>query len=176
MPAVRGHAKKRADTISRFVTFVILFAFWLLFSGKYDVFHITLGIFSCALVAYASHDLLFEDILSKNKGKKTWRFALYIPWLIYQVVLANIHVAYLVFNPKAIDPEIVRYKSRLNNDFSKVTFANSITLTPGTITMDIVGDEFLVHALSKKVADDLNTGEMEDRVARVFLQDTDKKA
>jgi multicomponent Na+:H+ antiporter subunit E len=69
-----------------------------------------------------------------------------------------------------IDPKIIRFKTKLESDMSMVALANSITLTPGTITMDIEEREFIVHALSKKVADDLNTGEMEDRIAHIFME------
>jgi multicomponent Na+:H+ antiporter subunit E len=71
---------------------------------------------------------------------------------------------------KPIDPRIIRFKTKLESDISWVTLANSITLTPGTITMDIKDGEFFVHALDKKVADDLHAGEMEDRVAHVFME------
>jgi multicomponent Na+:H+ antiporter subunit E len=101
-----------------------------------------------------------------------FRFIMYIPWLMYQIILSNIHVAKIVLNPAMpIDPEVVSYKHNLKKDVSIVTFANSITLTPGTITAEIVDGEFLVHCLDKKVTDDLNTGEMEDRIARVFMED-----
>jgi multicomponent Na+:H+ antiporter subunit E len=70
-----------------------------------------------------------------------------------------------------INPQLIRFKVKIKKDISKVTYANSITLTPGTITADIKGDEFYVHALSQPVADDLLTGEMERRVAHVFAED-----
>jgi multicomponent Na+:H+ antiporter subunit E len=113
------------------------------------------------------------DLLSPRRFRKTRRFIAYVPWLIYQIVLANLHVAYLILRPGAIDPQVVRFKTKLKSEFSMVTLGNSITLTPGTITMDIVDGEFFVHALSKKVADDLRGGEMERRVAHVFLEDED---
>jgi len=85
--------------------------------------------------------------------------------------LANIHVAALALNPKMpIDPKIITFKTKLESDVSWVTLANSITLTPGTVTVDIKDGVFYVHALSKKVADDLNTGEMEDRVAHIYME------
>jgi multicomponent Na+:H+ antiporter subunit E len=66
---------------------------------------------------------------------------------------------------------MVSVKVRLKKDISIVTYANSIILTPGTITADITDGEFLVHCISKKVADDLFTGEMENRVAHIFMED-----
>ena len=77
---------------------------------------------------------------------------------------------YLVIYPHKIRPQIIRFKTSLTSDLSKVTLGNSITLTPGTITMEIDDGEFYVHALSDKVARDLLTGEMERRVAHVFLE------
>jgi len=162
-----------SNNLRRLAVFVILFVFWLFLSGHYDLFHLSLGLICSLLVAFVSHDLLIENIRGPKRVRKTRRFISYVPWLIYQIVLANLHVAYLILSPKAIDPRIVRFKTRLKSEFSMVTLGNSITLTPGTITMDIVNGEFYVHALSKKVADDLLGGEMERRVAHVFLEDED---
>ena len=69
-----------------------------------------------------------------------------------------------------INPKIIKFKTKLESDISWVVLANSITLTPGTIAMDIKDGEFFVHSLSKKVSDDLNTGIMEDRVAHIFME------
>lgn len=170
--------KKRiiSESLSRFVTFILLYLFWLLLSGYYDLFHLSLGILCCSLVAFLSHDLLFENGISKNIVIIIKRFISYLPWLIYQIVLANFHVAYLVLSPKMpIDPKIIRFKTKLKSDIAKVTLANSITLTPGTITMDIIDGEFYVHAISEKVASDLLTGEMERRVAYIYLEAESKK-
>ncbi len=166
-------SQRPSNNLRRLAVFLILFAFWLLLSGHYDLFHLSLGLICSLLVTFVSHDLLIENISGSKRIRKTRRFLSYVPWLIYQIVLANLHVAYLILNPKAIDPRIVRFKTRLKSQFSMVTLGNSITLTPGTITMDIIDGEFHVHALSKKVADDLLSGEMERRVAHVYLEDED---
>ncbi len=168
---MREHGQNNEFNNLRYiVVFFILFGFWLLFSGHYDVFHISLGVICSALISYVSGDLLILDMSPHNRIVKTGRFILYIPWLIYQVVLANLHVAALVLNPKGIAPRVIRFKTKLKSDFSMVTLANSITLTPGTITMDIDNGEFYIHALSKKVADDLESGDMEHRVGHIFLE------
>ena len=167
-------SQESSNNLRRLAVFVILFAFWLLLSGHYDLFHLSLGLICSLLVAFVSHDLLIEEISGSKRITKTRRFVFYVPWLIYQIVLANLHVAYLVVNPRAIDPRIVRFKTKLKSQFSMVTLGNSITLTPGTITMDIIDGEFHVHALSQKVAEDLLGGEMERRVAHVFLEDEDE--
>lgn len=155
--------------MSYFLTFLVLFPVWIIWSGMLDAFHLALGAISCAIVALLSHDLLFKRLTFKGWVRETGRFIQYLPWLLYQVVIANFHVVYLVLHPKMpIEPRLVRYKSGLKNELALVAFANSITLTPGTITADIVDGEYVVHAISKKTADDLASGDMEKRVARIF--------
>ncbi len=153
------------------VTFFILFGLWCVFSGMFDAFHLALGVISCLIITLISGDLFFNsEKITKSHIINGLRFIKYLPWLIYQIIIANIHVAYLVLHPKMpIEPFVLEYKAKLKKDISKVVFANSIILTPGTITMDITKDNvFLVHCISRKVADDLLTGEMEKRVANVF--------
>ena len=159
-----------------FVTFLIFFFLWMIWSGMFDAWHLSLGVISCALVTYMSHDLLFQrEKFQKKDLTEAGRFIKYIPWLIYQIVLANIHVVKLVLNPRMndlIDPHIIRFKTKLKKDMSLVTFANSITLTPGTITILIRDGYYFVHAVDMKVAGDL-PGEMEERVGHVFMEDSD---
>ncbi len=156
-----------------FIVFFILYLNWILWSGKFDAFHLSLGVISCALVTFMSHDLfLTRKKITPKIVVESIRFIKYIPWLLYQIVLSNIHVASLVLSPRMpIDPKLIRYKTKLKTDIELVTFANSITLTPGTITADIIDGEYVVHALSRKVADDLMTGEMEDKVAHIFKEE-----
>jgi multicomponent Na+:H+ antiporter subunit E len=159
------------DNLGRLVTFLLLYGFWITLSGQYDPFHLSLGFLCSFLVGGVSHDLLFEDIRAKNRLITIMRFIRYLPWLFYQIILANLHVAYLVLHPRLpIDPRIIKLKTGLMSDISRVTLANSITLTPGTITLDVNDQDFYVHAISKKVADDLFTGEMEQRTAYIYLE------
>lgn len=158
----------------RVATFIILFALWCIFSGMFDAFHLALGVISCLIVTVISGDLIFkEKNVTAEHIREGIRFIKYLPWLMYQILLANIHVAYLVLHPKMpIEPFVINYQSKLKKDVAKVVFANSIILTPGTITMDITEkNEYIVHCISQKVADDLKTGEMEERVAHIFNED-----
>ncbi|HDZ23456.1 MAG TPA: protein MnhE [Desulfobacteraceae bacterium] len=152
-------------------TFIALFGTWIILSGKFDELHLVLGLLSCALVAYISSDLLFPEGKPQELFLSVYRFLKYIPWLLYQIWLANWHVLYLTFHPRMmdlIDPHIIRFQSKLTKDLSLVTFANSITLTPGTITVSVsVDGDFKVHAIDKVSAEPL-PGEMEERVARAF--------
>ena len=165
-------ANGRSGNLRRLAVFLILFAFWLVFSGHYDTLHLSLGLVCTSLVAVFSYDLLLPDVTFPTKLLSTWRFLQYIPWLFYRIVLANLHVVYLIFRPGEIRPKLIRFKTSLTGDLSRVTLGNSITLTPGTLTLDIDAGEFYVHVLSDKAAEDVVTGEMERRVAHVFLEPT----
>jgi multicomponent Na+:H+ antiporter subunit E len=153
------------------LTFIIMFGVWVILSGKFDPFHLSLGLISSGIVAYLSCDLLFP--LPKIKGLlRQWaRFARYIPWLMAEIIKANLHVTYLVFHPRMmdlIDPRIVKFRSKLKSDLALVTFANSITLTPGTITVYVsIDGDFKVHAIDKASGDPL-PGAMEANIAKAF--------
>jgi multicomponent Na+:H+ antiporter subunit E len=154
-----------------FLTFGVALATWIILSGRFDLFHLTLGVISCLIVAFFSGDLMLSASRKKGLPSQWLRFIRYLPWLLYQVFLANIHVMYLVFHPKMmdlIDPRIIRFKSRLHREMSHLIFANSITLTPGTITVfvSIYGD-YAVHAIDKKCGQSL-PGEMEKKVAGIL--------
>ncbi|NWG01265.1 MAG: Na+/H+ antiporter subunit E [Syntrophaceae bacterium] len=157
------------------ITFIILYPFWIQLSGILDLFHLSTGVFACALVSYVSHDLLFsKKRVTFGHISTLFRFIRYLPWLILQIVLANLHVAYLVLHPRMkalIDPHIIRFKVKLQTDIGLTTFGNSITLTPGTITVLIHNGSFYVHAIDQKVADDLLRGEMEDRIVQIYQED-----
>ena len=153
------------------LTFIVAFATWIVLSGRFDLFHLTLGIISCVIVASFSGDLMLSASRKKGLPSQWLRFIRYLPWLLYQVFLANIYVMYLVFHPKMmdlIDPRIIKFKSRLNHEMSHLIFANSITLTPGTITIYVsIYSNYAVHAIDKKCGESL-PGEMEERVAKIL--------
>lgn len=154
------------------LSFSLLFLVWIVFSGKFDWFHLTLGILSAAFVTYFSSDLYFTDrrIGFLERLRQSARFCSYLVWLLYQIFLANLHVLRLALWPNAlteIDPVIVRMKTYLRSEFARYVLANSITLTPGTITLKIEEDILYIHAISRKAASSLD-GEMERRIAAVF--------
>jgi multicomponent Na+:H+ antiporter subunit E len=155
------------------ITFFILFIFWIFISGQLDWWHLSWGVLSSALVAAISNDFLFKGITLQSMMSEGVRFIAYVPWLLYQIIRANIYIAYLALHPKMsrlIDPHIIKFKTILKKDFARVTFANSITLTPGTITVLIKENRFFVHAIDKKVAESL-PGKMEQRIARIYMED-----
>ena len=154
-----------------FLTFLVMFAIWLVFSGRFDGFHLILGVISCAIVAFLSADLLFPSPVTGNLPLLWFRFIAYLPWLLYQIFRANLHVMYLVFHPRMmelIDPQIIEFNSTLTGDISRTTFANSITLTPGTITVNVTAlGKFSVHCIDTESGKPL-PGEMEAKIAKVF--------
>jgi multicomponent Na+:H+ antiporter subunit E len=134
------------------VRFSLLAIFWIVLSGYFDFIHLFSGLLCCLLIAHVSKGLL--DI---PRPSVCIRMIPYIPWLCWQIILANLDVAYRVLHPRMpIDPNVVRFRADLHTDFGKVLLANSITLTPGTVTIDVEGDEFIVHSLTKKARDGLS--------------------
>jgi multicomponent Na+:H+ antiporter subunit E len=157
----------------RILIFVLLLGTWVVLSGKFDAFHLGLGVLSAFIVTLLSQDLLFKDRKKdlSTRFSETFGFIGYAFWLLWQIVLANAHVFKLAMTEegqKEMSPRVVKLKTKLKSDFAKFVYANSITLTPGTITIQITGNQFLVHAISEVVAKDLLSGEMERRVAAVF--------
>ena len=154
------------------LTFAIMFLFWILLSGLFDAFHLIAGLICCGIVALISHDLLVKG-KDEKFIRKSLRLFGYIPWELWQIVLANIDVAYRVLHPRMpIDPLIIEFETPLRSDFSIVTLANSITLTPGTITItvDPGKGKFRVHAIAKEPADALLVDQtMQRKVAEIFL-------
>ena len=158
-------------------TFAMLFVFWVVFSNHFDSLQLSLGFVCCALVAVLSYDLLFPNAESLFGLRQMWRFCLYIPWLLREIVAANVHVVYLVFRPAQIRPQVVRFRTKLKRDMARAALGNSITLTPGTITLDIQETgEFHVHALSDKAAQSVIAGDMERRIGQAFLEPSEELA
>lgn len=146
--------------------FLMLMGFWIVLSGKFDPFHIGLGVLSAFLVIF----LGFQKPPSAFPRQKFrfFSFLAYLPWLFGRIVVSSFHVAKLVLNPKLpINPKWVHFRTRLERDAAKALLANSITLTPGTVTGEC-GDEFVVHALDDESASDVVSGVLETKVNSVF--------
>jgi multicomponent Na+:H+ antiporter subunit E len=153
--------------MARLATFFVMLAFWVIMSGMFDLFHLSLGVICCLLVTYFSHGLLFYGH-SSSWGRGIFGILIYLPWLFWEILLANLQVTYIVLHPRMmdqLDPQLVRFKTLLKRPISRVTLAQSITLTPGTITVNIEEDEFLVYALTRGSAQALPGSSMERRIA-----------
>jgi multicomponent Na+:H+ antiporter subunit E len=147
---------------------------WLVLSGQFDAFHLIAGALCVTAVTLTSGRGWLDYVTPPGKRlKEYWRCVGYSAWLIGQIVVANIYMLKLIFSPKIgnrISPRMVRFRTTLKSDLAKFILANSITLTPGTITVRIRDNEFLVHAISEELADAV-PGDMEDRIARIFGED-----
>ena len=153
-------------------SFIVLFVPWLVLSGKFDLLHVGMGIVCSLLVAYWSADLLFQDREGTlgNRLRQLTGFAGYTGWMFGQIVRANLHVFRVAFSPQMhelLAPRMVEFETKLEKELSRFVLANSITLTPGTVTVRVEGNRFLVHALTDKAARNL-PGAMERRIANIF--------
>ncbi|HDH05667.1 MAG TPA: hypothetical protein ENH01_08140 [Nitrospirae bacterium] len=154
------------------LTAIIMFVFWMLLSGEFSFILILSGIISSLLVSYWSHDLLIGNADIKPEAARVVRFIKYLPWLLWQIVLSNIDLVYLTLHPELpIDPRMISFKNEYKTDMGKVTLANSITLTPGTVTIEVNNEEFIVHAISEESAKSLISGEMQARVMKIEGED-----
>lgn len=144
----------------------VLFAFWLLLSGHFEPLLIAYGVASVVLAVVFARRMDIVDQESFPIAKTVGGIA-YWPWLIVEIVKSAIDVSKIILNPKLpISPNLVRVPSHQKSPVGITTYANSITLTPGTISAVVLErrHEILVHALTDEGADALEEGEMDRRV------------
>ncbi|MCU7939420.1 MAG: Na+/H+ antiporter subunit E [gamma proteobacterium symbiont of Bathyaustriella thionipta] len=147
-----------------------LSVFWLINSGHNTPLMLSLGAISITFVLYIAHRMDVVDHESQPIHL-TQKLPGYNTWLIKEIILANILVVkHIWLGNKSISPTMSRIKVSQKTDIGKVIYANSITLTPGTVTINIGKDEFLVHALLQESIDDLQSGEMDRRVTQLESQ------
>ena len=152
-----------------------LFVVWVILSGKLDGFHLGIGALTALLVARLGEDVLSEppavgrSLSEPFGGIDWWRALTFVPWLAWQIALSSIQVARVVFDPRLpVQPGIVRVETKLPHTLARLTLAHSITLTPGTVTLDVDGDDLIVHTLTKAGAEDIRRGTMTTAVRPVF--------
>ena len=142
--------------------FIVLFGFWLLMSGYYTPLILSLGVISCLLCVYLTIKGKFLD----NETLPIYffpRLIQYTLWLIKEILKSNIATAKVIIM-KSEEPELFSVKATQKTNEGKVTYANSITLTPGTVTTQIKDNVFEVHALTKEFGDDVRSSEMDRMV------------
>ena len=141
-----------------------LFAFWLLLSGFYQPLLILLGVVSSLFVAWIAHrmDVADHEGFPIHLGP---RALTYWPWLVWEIVKANLEVAFIIIKPNLrITPTMFHSHANQKTEVGQVTYANSITLTPGTITVGVSEGMVEVHSLTTGGADEIISGRMENRV------------
>jgi len=146
---------------------VVLYVLWLLLSGHYEPLLLVLGAVSCVFVAWIAYRMDVAD-REGHPIHLTWRSLVYWPWLFWEIVKANLEVARLILAPRlAISPTVIKVKASQPDELGHVIYANSITLTPGTVSIDVRDATIEVHAITREMAEGLQTGEMDRRVTRM---------
>ncbi|MEZ6188961.1 MAG: Na+/H+ antiporter subunit E [Planctomycetota bacterium] len=142
----------------------MLFAFYLALSGQWqNVFLVSSGAAASVVVALLMNRL-------EPRGVKDAPFSMlrclvvYAPWLGYQVLIANLKVMRAVWSPSRVQPTVIRVPNPLASGLGRAIYANSITLTPGTVSLLLDGDEIVVHALTPDDAEGVLSGDMQARV------------
>ncbi|MEM9716540.1 MAG: Na+/H+ antiporter subunit E [Pseudomonadota bacterium] len=142
-----------------------LVALWLLMSGVYKPVQITAGFLSSALAVWIAFRMNQTDGTPNNYRINGWRYFKYIGWLMWEIAKSNVTVARVVLSPTSIaKPNVIRFPFSQKTDVGVATFANSITLTPGTLTVEVGRKRFLVHAIKYTPGDVEELAEMDRRV------------
>jgi multicomponent Na+:H+ antiporter subunit E len=144
---------------------LLLAVFWIINSGHFDILLLSLGVLSVAIVLGITRLMTRVDEEYHPTVISSPRLPLYVAWLMKEIVKSNIEVIRCIWQRHpAIDPQVIKVKASQQTDLFKVLYANSITLTPGTITIEIEDDEFTIHALTRSSREGLETGDMDRRV------------
>lgn len=149
--------------------FLILFGLWVIFNGKWTTEIALLGVavsgliyaFTCAFIGLSPRK---ELRYLRNAG----RGLAYLWLLLREIFKANWQVLRLIWSPRLeVEPELHTFHTKVKSDFGKAILANSITLTPGTITVHVRDDLFMVHCLDRELADGLEDSEFEQRLEKM---------
>ncbi len=157
-----GSVAKRAAFLC-----VFLFVLWFLLSGSFMALLLALGVASALFVVAIAVRMNIVDQethpIHLNSSAVFYAF-----WLTWEIIKSNIDVARRILDPRLpISPNMVRVKVTQKSDLGRVSYANSITLTPGTVAVGVEEDSILVHALTKEAAETLAKGEMDRRVTKI---------
>ena len=157
---------------------MLLFALWVGLSGLIEGLFLVAGAVSSVIVVLIT-ERMYHPAVADRFGRApssfvwlaaTWgRFVSYVPLLLWQVLLANLHVARLVLDPRLpIDPALVEFESPLTTEAAHAVLANSITLTPGTVTVEAAHHRFVVHCISAGSRRGMEEGALLRSVGWVF--------
>ena len=154
---------------------LVLFAFWMVLSGRTETKFVVYGILTAVVTTWVTYPLLL--VPNKDGSKKYYVFGFSIPkmimyffWLMWQLVLANIDVLLATTGQELnIDPKVVRFRFKADNPMASVVLENSITLTPGTVTMNVTDDGvYEIHALTVGAAAGVLDCGMQKKVADLY--------
>jgi multicomponent Na+:H+ antiporter subunit E len=161
---------RRATVAQYLALFGVSYAFYLLLAGSLALFELVTGAITAGIVATALWGIsLTTPVKPTGALRQLARFGLYVPYLLWEIAKANVEIAYVVLHPDLpIDPEIVEFDAAVWSELPVTTLANSITLTPGTLTVDVSRRHFTVHTLTGSSREDLFSGTLERAVRFVY--------
>ena len=164
--------KQSSLSISTVLPWVLLFGVWVLLSGKFDAFHLGMGVLTILGLVWLHRGL--EPLSSEDcPPLRMGRFFLYCFWLFKEMIVAALLVAKEILRKDIrIDPQLIHFEAEQPTVTSAVIFGHSITLTPGTITLDLEENRYVVHALTDETARGVIEGSMSQRVAKLYCNDT----
>ena len=164
-----------SSLVHKLSMFVVLFGFWMVLSGRTETKFIVYGLITALVTTWVTYPLLLVPNKDGSKqyfvfGVSIPKFIMYFFWLMWQLVLANIDVLLATTAQELdIDPKVVRFYFRADNPMASVVLANSITLTPGTVTINVTDDGlYEIHALTKGAAAGVLDGSMQKKVAALY--------
>jgi multicomponent Na+:H+ antiporter subunit E len=160
-------------SLTQFVSvFGLTYLFYLALGGfaVTDGFELGTGALSALIVAGVMWRVTLRQPVDPTESlKRLARFCVFLPYLLWEIAKANLSIAYVVLHPRLpIEPQMVRFNAAVWGDLPVTTLSNSITLTPGTLTVDVTDREFCVHALTTSTRSDLLGGSLERAVRFVF--------
>lgn len=154
---------------------LVLFGFWMALSGRTETKFVVYGIITALVTTHITYPLLLVPNKDGSKryfvfGASLPKFIMYFVWLMWQLVMANIDVLLATTSQELeIDPKVVRFYFKVDNPMASVMLANSITLTPGTVTLNVTDDGlYEIHALTKGAAEGVLDGSMQKKVADLY--------
>lgn len=152
--------------------YLLYFLAWIIFNGKVTTEIVIFGIvIAAAVFAFTCKFMGYSLKKEKKLYRKSFLILRYIGVLMVEIIKANADVVKFIFNDKeVVEPVIVTFQTNLKSELSRVILANSITLTPGTITISLEGDELVVHCLDKSLAEG-----MEDSIFVKLLEEIERK-
>jgi multicomponent Na+:H+ antiporter subunit E len=160
------------NTLRVLAASALVFVFWLVISASLAPADLALGAALSLLLGGWSARFLWAGAAPRLAWRDVTALLLYLPAFVLQMFKAALHVARLVLDPRLpIEPRLVVCRTRLRRELARVAFAQAVTLTPGTLTVDMKDGDFLVHCLDEASAHHLLDGRLESEIARIFDQE-----
>ncbi|WP_256298981.1 monovalent cation/H+ antiporter subunit E [Haloarchaeobius salinus] len=167
----RGGSLTTPATVGQFLAlFGVSYVFYLLLAGSLATYELVTGFATAAVTAGVLWQVPFRAPFDPVRLlRQSGRIVLYTPFLLWEIAKANVQLARIVLHPKLpIEPELVEYEVAVWSDLAVATLANSITLTPGTLTVSVTKNDLVIHSLTESDREGLFAGTLERPVRFVF--------